>query len=163
LIDQRAEREMQSLIELISRVRNIRSEMNIKPGERISVLVSAPDATLRSVFSASVDQLKKLMRAGEIVIDERVESPKASARAVLGDGGEVSVPLEGLIDFAQEQERLRKEQEKLLKEASKLEAQLSNPQFVERAPAEKVGELRARLEDIAQRNAALRQTLEALA
>jgi valyl-tRNA synthetase len=163
LIDQRAEREMQSLIELISRVRNIRSEMNIKPGERISVLVSAPDATLRSVFNASVDQLKKLMRAGEIVIDERVESPKASARAVLGDGGEVSVPLEGLIDFAQEQERLRKEQEKLLKEASKLEGQLSNPQFVERAPAEKVGELRARLEDIAQRNAALRQTLEALA
>jgi valyl-tRNA synthetase len=163
LIDQRAEREMQSLIELISRVRNIRSEMNIKPGERISVLVSAPDATLRSVFNASVDQLKKLMRAGEIVIDERVESPKASARAVLGDGGEVSVPLEGLIDFAQEQERIRKEQEKLLKEASKLEAQLSNPQFVERAPAEKVGELRVRLEDIAQRNAALRQTLEALA
>jgi valyl-tRNA synthetase len=71
--------------------------------------------------------------------------------------------LEGLIDFAQEQERLRKEQEKLLKEASKLEAQLSNPQFVERAPAEKVNELRIRLDDIAQRNAALGQTLEALA
>jgi valyl-tRNA synthetase len=42
-----------------------------------------------------------------------------------------------------------------------LEAQLSNPNFVERAPAEKVEELRQRLADIAQRTSMLAQTLEA--
>ena len=58
--------------------------------------------------------------------------------------------------------QLSREQEKLQKEAQKLEAQLSNADFVQRAPGEKVAELRARLEDIAQRTTAINQMLEAL-
>jgi valyl-tRNA synthetase len=50
----------------------------------------------------------------------------------------------------------------LEKERQKLEAQLANPQFVERAPAEKVEELRERAADIGQRIGALAQMLEAL-
>src|SRR5207237_7399528 len=41
LVDERAESEMQAVIDLISRVRNIRSEMNIKPGDRIELLIAA--------------------------------------------------------------------------------------------------------------------------
>ena len=48
------------------------------------------------------------------------------------------------------------------KELQKLEAQLGNPQFVERAPTEKVEELRQRAADIGQRIGALGQMLEAL-
>jgi valyl-tRNA synthetase len=48
------------------------------------------------------------------------------------------------------------------KEAEKIEAQLANPNFVERAPSEKVAELRQRSEDIAQRTRMLADTLEAL-
>ena len=88
--------------------------------------------------------------------------PRASARAVLAGGAEVAVPLEGLIDFAQERARVGREREKLEKELQKLEAQLANPQFVERAPAEKVEELRARASDIGGRIGALTQMLEAL-
>ena len=51
LIDEAAESEMQAIIELISRVRNIRSEMNIKPGERITIVVASPDENLRRVFN----------------------------------------------------------------------------------------------------------------
>jgi valyl-tRNA synthetase len=57
---------------------------------------------------------------------------------------------------------LGREREKLQREAGKLEAQLANPQFAERAPAEKVKEVRDRLNDIAQRTAALQQMTEAL-
>ena len=89
--------------------------------------------------------------------------PRASARAVLAGGAEVAVPLEGLIDFAQERARLAREKEKLEKEAIRSwTAQLGNADFVERAPAEKVEELRARVDDIAQRTAALDEMLEAL-
>jgi valyl-tRNA synthetase len=89
-------------------------------------------------------------------------APKAAARAVLAGGAEVAVPLEGLIDFAQERARLSREKEKLQKESEKLEGQLANADFVSRAPAEKVEELRARVVDIAQRSAALDQMMEAL-
>lgn len=162
LIDEVAEWQMQAVIDLISRVRNIRSEMNIKPGERVPVLVGAEEEKLRAVFTASADQIIRLVRASTLSINEQLNAPRASARAVLSGGAEAAVPLEGLIDFELERQRLRREHDKLQAEAGKLEAQLANPQFVERAPAEKVQDLRDRLVDIAQRSAALQQTLEAL-
>jgi valyl-tRNA synthetase len=161
LVDERAESEMSAVIDLISRVRNIRAEMNIKPGDRIQLMIAAkPD--LRTVFQASSDQIARLTRAAQVSIDGNVEMPKASARAVLAGGAEVAVPLEGLIDFEQERARLSREQEKLQKEAAKVEAQLGNSDFVARAPAEKVVELRTRIADIAQRTAAMDQMMEAL-
>ncbi|HEY2962511.1 MAG TPA: valine--tRNA ligase [Pyrinomonadaceae bacterium] len=162
LIDEAAEAEMAAIIDLISRVRNIRSEMNIKPGERVPVMIASPDPKLRAVFASAKDQISRLVRASEVSISENLEAPKASARAVLLGGAELAVPLEGLIDFEQERQRLNREQQKLQAEATKLEAQLGNPNFVERAPAERVNELRARIADIAQRSSQLRQTVENL-
>ena len=162
LIDEAAESEMQAVIELISRVRNIRSEMNIKPSERIPIVVASPDENLRRVFSSSRDQISRLVRASEVSLGDRLEVPRASARAVLSGGAEVAVPLEGLIDFEQERRRLQREQEKLQAEAAKLEAQLGNPNFVSRAPAERVNEVRARIADIAQQSSQLQQTVENL-
>ncbi len=162
LIDESAEWEMQAVIDLISRVRNIRSEMNIKPSQGIPLLIGVPDQRLREVLTANGNQISRLVRAGEISITETLDAPRASARAVLAGGAELAVPLEGLIDFAQEQKRLTKEKDKLAVEASRLEAQLQNPQFIERAPAEKVDEIRARIADISQRTAQLDQTIENL-
>ena len=162
LVDEDAEWEMQAVIDLITRVRNIRSEMNIKPGERVMLLISAPDDKLRAVFTANASQISRLARASEVSIAEKLEAPRASARAVLIGGAEVAVPLEGLIDFEQERQRLGKEKDKLSAEVAKLEAQLANPQFAERAPAEKVEEVRARIADIAQRNAQLDQSISNL-
>ena len=161
LIDERAEAEMQAVIELISRLRNIRAEMNIKPSERVSLLVAA-NADSQRVFAQNEAQILKLARANDLQLSETLSAPKASARAALSGGAEVAVPLEGLIDFAKETERLEKELAKLTGEAEKLNAQLSNENFVSRAPAEKVEEIRARVADIEQRTKTLNQTLEAL-
>jgi len=162
MIDEQAEREMGAIIDLISSVRNIRSEMNIKPSERIPVLVGCPDEELRNTFSTARDQIARLVRAAEIEISDQLNAPRASARAVLVGGAELAVPLEGLIDFEQERQRLNREQEKLRGEATKLEAQLANPSFIERAPADRVDEVRSRIADIAQRNSQLQQTIENL-
>ena len=162
LVDEQTESEMQAIIDLISRVRNIRSEMNIKAGERIPVLIGAPDERLRAVYQASVDQISRLVRASEVSIADQLHAPRASARAVLTGGAELAVPLEGLIDFEQERQRLRREQDKLNAERAKLELQLQNPSFVDRAPADRVAEVRDRIADIAQRTSQLQQTLENL-
>jgi len=162
LVDEAAESEMQVIIELISRVRNIRSEMNIKPGERIPVVVASSSENLRRVFSSARDQISRLVRASEVTVNERLDAPKASARAVLSGGAELAVPLEGLIDFEQERRRLQREQEKLQAEATKLEAQLGNPNFVERAPVDRVNEVRERIAAIAQQSSQLQQTVENL-
>jgi len=162
LVDEQAESEMAATIDLISRVRNIRSEMNIKPGERVRVIIGAPDEKLRQVFTAAKEQIARIVRASDVSVGEQLDAPKASARAVLVGGAELALPLEGLIDFQQEIQRLQREQEKLRAEATKLEAQLGNPNFVERAPAERVQEVRSRITEIAQRTSQLQQLIENL-
>ena len=89
--------------------------------------------------------------------------PKASAKAVLSGGAEIAVPLEGLIDFEKERERLKNQIDKLDTELQRLNGQLSNANFVERAPAEKVEELRERKHEIEQQTSTLKTNLEALA
>jgi valyl-tRNA synthetase len=161
-VDDRAEAEMQAVIELISRVRNIRSEMSIKPSQRVNIVIGAEDGALRTVFTASKDQIAKLARADSIEVATQLNAPRASARAALTGGAELAIPLEGLIDFSQESVRLGKERDKLQQEAAKLEGQLGNQAFVERAPAEKVADLRARQTEIASRLQSLAASLEAL-
>jgi valyl-tRNA synthetase len=75
---------------------------------------------------------------------------------------EVAVPLEGLVDFAEETKRLQKKKEKLQGEEAKLQAQLANPDFAVRAPADKVEQARNRLDEVRLHTKALDQLIENL-
>jgi valyl-tRNA synthetase len=161
LIDEKAEAEMGSVIELISKVRNIRSEMNIKPSERVAIHVAA-NAELQKTFTENVAQILKLARAEKVVLGDSLEVPKASAKAVLTGGAEIALPLEGLIDFDKERERLKNQLVKLDTELQRLNGQLSNKNFVEKAPAEKVQELKDRQSEIEKQIAVLNNNLDAL-
>jgi valyl-tRNA synthetase len=160
-VDERAEGEMQVVIDLITKVRNIRSEMNIKQGDKVAVHVAA-NAEMQTILTANDAQIKKLARADTIVLGNSLDVPKASAKAVLPGGAEIAVPLEGLIDFDKERERLSAQITKLDTEFQRLNGQLSNSNFVERAPEEKVRELRDRKSEIELQTATLKSNLEAL-
>jgi len=162
LIDEAAETEMSSVIELITKVRNIRAEMNIKPGDRLAIHI-AGDSAIQSVFAANEAQIKKLARADNIVLANSLDVPKASARAVLTGNAEIAVPLEGLIDFEKERARLQGQIEKLDVELQRLNGQLSNKNFVEKAPEEKVQALKERADEISQQTLTLNQNLQSLA
>jgi valyl-tRNA synthetase len=96
------------------------------------------------------------------VITEKLEAPKAAAKAVISGDGEVAVPLAGLIDFAEETKRLERKREKLESEATKLQAQLANPDFAQRAPAEKVQQTQSRISEVQLHIKALNQLIENL-
>ncbi len=160
-IDDKAESEMQLVIDTIKRVRNIRSEMNIKPSDRVDIHVAAAAET-RGVLAANEPQIIKLARADKLLLADSLDVPKASAKAVLTGGAEIAVPLEGLIDFDKERERLGAQIAKLDTELQRLNGQLSNANFVERAPAEKVAELKSRKEELGQQIVTLSSNVEAL-
>ena len=118
-----------------------------------------------AVFSTldSQQQIEAFVADGdEVEAGKVIARTSGFADVLLAGGAEVAVPLEGLIDFAQERARIGREREKQEKELQKAEAQLANPQFVERAPAEKVEELRKRAAEAAGRIKALGEMLEAL-
>ncbi len=159
-IDERAESEMGAVIDVIKRVRNIRTEMQISPSIKFDVHIAA-DKEFQQVFRANRAQILKLARAEKLVIGTDLDVPKASAKAVTGEA-QVAVPLEGLIDFDKERERLSNQIAKLTEEKTRLDGQLANESFVERAPAEKVEALRERSADIEGQLATLRSNIDAL-
>ncbi len=160
LIDERAEAEMQAVIDVISKVRNIRAEMQIKPSDKPTIhIAAAPNA--QRIFAQNEAQILKLARAESLVLSEKSDVPKASAKAVT-TLAEIALPLEGLIDFEKEISRLENQLNKLETEQQRLNGQLSNANFVDRAPAEKVQEIRDRVAEIETQVTALRQNLEAL-
>jgi valyl-tRNA synthetase len=161
-VDETAETEMSMVINLISAVRNIRAELNVNPSERISVLVGMSDPKLREVFETNVNQIARITRAAEVIVSEKLAAPKASAKAVLSSTGEVAVPLAGLIDFAEETNRLQRKREKLESEATKLQAQLANPDFAQRAPADKVQQTQNRIGEVQLHLKTLDQLIENL-
>lgn len=161
LIDRRAEAEMQAVIDLISKVRNIRAEMNIKPSDKPVVHIAAGAAT-QKIFTENEAQILKLARVSGLNLSETLDVPKASARGVLAGSVEIAIPLEGLIDFDKERERLENQLNKLNQENERLQRQLSNQNFVEKAPQEKVQEIRSRVAEIEAQTGTLTQNLEAL-
>jgi valyl-tRNA synthetase len=161
MTDERSEAEMQAVIELISKVRNIRAEMNIKPSDKFAIFVAANSNT-QKIFAENEAQILKLARATELKLAENLDVPKAAAKAVLAGGAEIAIPLEGLIDFEKERERLENQSSKLETEGERLKKQLSNQNFVEKAPPEKVREIKDRVAEIEQQTTALRQNIEAL-
>jgi len=160
LIDERAENEMQAVIDVISKVRNIRAEMQIKPSDRPTIHIAA-NADAQNIFAQNEAQILKLARAEKLILSEMLDVPKASAKAVTSVA-EIAVPLEGLIDFEKEIARLENQVAKLEKENEQLNKQLSNANFVERAPAEKVQEIRDRVAEIESQTQTLNQNLDAL-
>ena len=160
LSDDRAENEMGSVIDLIRRVRNIRTNMNIKPSDRVAVHVAGGE-DICAVFAANEAQILKLARADKLVRGDTLTVPKASAKAVIANA-EIAVPLEGLIDFSKERERLQNQIGKLAIELTRLSGQLSNLDFVKKAPAEKVEALRERRSEIEIQTATLQQNLASL-
>ncbi len=159
-IDERAESEMSAVIDVIKRVRNIRTELQISPSIRFDVHIAADDA-FQQVFRDNEAQIIKLARAENVVIAADLDVPKASAKAVTASA-RVAVPLEGLIDFEKERERLTNAIAKLTEEKARLDAQLANVNFVERAPAEKVDALRARQAELTIQIGTLTTNLDAL-
>jgi valyl-tRNA synthetase len=160
-IDERAEREMALIIEVITRLRNIRSTFNIAPSIPLKAQIAPADASTRDLIARMEDHVKRLARIEELQIVDLLPARKGSARSVVG-ASEIGVPLEGLIDFEKERSRLEKELNKLINERGGLEKRLSNQDFISRAAPDVVETTRARAEELDDQIAKLRAVIEAL-
>ena len=141
LKDEAAEAEIGFVVDLISDIRSVRSEVNVPAGTQAPlVLVNASEAT-RATVSAWKPMIERLARVSEIAF--AAAAPAQSAQIVVR--GEVAaLPLAGVIDLDVERARLEKEMAKLGQDILAVERKLSNPDFVARAPEEVVEENRDR-------------------
>ncbi len=160
-VDEKVERDTALIQEIIVKVRNIRSEVNVDAKQFVPLRVGTGDSGIRDVLIRHEDYMQRLARVERLEIVPKLDLEGAAAQAVAG-GVALEVPLAGLIDLEAEQVRLNREMEKVRREINSLEGKLSNRKFVERAPKEVVEENRQRLSDYQTKEARLVEGLERL-
>ncbi|MFA5072882.1 MAG: valine--tRNA ligase [Nitrospirota bacterium] len=160
-INRRIENEMQTVMELIMAIRNIRGEMNIAPSMQITAIVKVEQKELGEHLQKAEDYIKTLARIKDLRIGDRETKPKTAATAVI-KGAEVYVPLEGILDLAQERDRLIKEIAKTSKDIDVFTRKLSNRDFIDKAPKAVVEKDTAKLDDLRTKHKKLEQNLEML-
>ncbi|MEL6968166.1 MAG: valine--tRNA ligase [Pseudomonadota bacterium] len=160
LTDADAAAEMNWLIDLVSSIRSLRSEMNIKPSLEIPLVVVGANAETSARLTRHSTSLSRMARIASVEL--ATESPKGAAQIVVGEAT-ACLPLEGVIDFAAERERLEKERAGLEKEIKQLSGKLSNEKFITNAPDAVVQENRDRLANAQDKQGKLNDALERLA
>jgi valyl-tRNA synthetase len=157
--DPAAEAAMETVMAVISGIRNVRGEMNIPPSTALDVVVQPEDPAVGKTVADNRALIVSLARLTDIRVDPDIKRPKAAA-TVLVSGATVYVMLEGIIDFAQEQARLEKEIAKLTKELSGMNKKLGNEDFLKKAPADVVAGVREKHAAMLEKQHALEATLE---
>ena len=131
LTDPQAETGFEWLRELIVRVRGLRKEYRVGEGTEVALHVTGGASA--NLLAGREEMLRRLARIGSV--RHAPPPPKAAgASAVLRDGTEVFLPLEGVIDVERERTRVAREIDRLASRMKGLEAKLANENFLTRAP-----------------------------
>jgi valyl-tRNA synthetase len=160
--DLEAEMTFATLQELVTKIRNARSEMGVEPGRWIAASVHAGGRA--PAFESLRGELSFLARVAdaELTIDGDASQPSENDVVIVADDVVAVLPLAGMVDLAVERARLEKELDQARQERGRLEGQLGNAAFVERAPAKVVDAQRARLAVVMDQMAVLEQRLAQL-
>jgi valyl-tRNA synthetase len=159
LIDRAALDELEWVKAFIMGIRQIRSEMDIKPGKPVPVLCQLGSELDRERIERNHALLKPLAKLEAITwLEDGAEAPQA-ATSLVGEMRQL-IPLAGLIDKAAERARLQKNVQKFEQETARLGAKLGNENFVARAPQEVVDKEKEKLADAESALASLRAQLQ---
>lgn len=144
LNDEKAEKDMEYIIEAIKSLRNVRTEMNVPPSRKAKVMAYVTESDALEAFKSGETYFQKLASASEVQFLNTKEEAPENVVSVVTRGAEMFMPLLDLVDLEKELERLNKEKEKLEKEIDRVEKKLANEKFVSKAPQAVVDEEKAK-------------------
>src|SRR5262249_34854868 len=160
-VDDEAERHMALLMDVIRAVRNIRSEMNLPPGQELTAVVIPKAESTETRRRSHEPYVRRLARLGEIRYQADGERPRGAALAVV-EGAEIHVPLAGLVNLQEETKRLEREIGKVTNDLTGVQRKLGDVKFIERAPEEVVEKERDRAIQLEEKRVSLEKSLERL-
>ena len=148
--------------EIIRGVRNVRAEMNVPNSRKATVYVVSEDRDLCIGLEFLKNSAIMMAAANNFIIQMDKTGIADDAVSIVVPDATVYVPLDELIDFEQEIERLTKEEARLVKEIARCEGMLSNERFVSKAPEAKVQAEREKLETYKQMMEQVKERLAGL-
>ena len=142
--DETAAGEINWLIEVITAIRSVRSEMNVPAGAMVTLSVAGAAFRTAARLQAHDVAIRRLARVEAIHL---AHAPlKGAVQIVVGEAT-LSMPLAGIVDLDAERTRLEKELDRIAKDVAKVDAKLNNPQFMAKAPEDVVEEQRERRQE----------------
>jgi len=159
--DEAALKEMDLLMGVITAIRNIRGEMNIPPSKNVHIVIDTGNRSDEEILDGNLSHIRSLAKVDEAAIGPGLPKPDKSATAVF-EQTSVHVILKGLIDFKEEERRVKKEISRTQKEMEASQKKLSNRGFLEKAPEEIVADVKAKADGLASRLSKLQQNLSFL-
>ena len=158
-IDPAADEEVNWLVDMISEIRSIRSEMNVPGSARVPLsLLGASDVT-RERIQTHEDLILFLGRVSDVKVSD--SAPAGSVPFVAGEAT-AHLAIAEFIDVKAEQARLTKGIADFDKTIDGVRRKLDNPEFVRKAPEEVIEENRERLAEAENGKAKLAVALERL-
>ena len=156
------EKAVELIKEAVRGIRNTRTGMNVPPSRKAKVFVVAESEEVRNIFENSKAFFATLGYASEVAVQSDKTGIAEDAVSVLIHQAALYMPFADLVDIDKEIERLTKEEDKMNKEIKRAQGMLSNPKFVDKAPADKVQAEKDKLEKYTQMLAQIQERLAAL-
>jgi valyl-tRNA synthetase len=147
------------VVDLITEIRSVRSEMSIPPATLMPLVLAGTSAETRDRAQRWNDVMKRLARLADISFADR--APEGAVQ-LLVRGEVAALPLKGVIDLSAERTRLDKEIAKADADIKRVDAKLGNEKFVANAPEEIVEEEKEKREAAVARKEKILEALERL-
>ena len=159
LLDEEAEKEMETVMEIISSIRSIRQELNIPYSVPLTAIVKCGSEDGSAKIKTHEKSILAITRAVSIEVSTNAQRPPQSATAVHAHS-EVYVPLAGLIDISKEKDRLEKDLAKIKKELAMLDKKFEDDNFVKNAPPEVLEKDRGNHSELTRRVAGMEDSIK---
>jgi len=158
------EKLIESLKEIITGIRNIRTNLNVHPSKKSTIIfvIDEKENLMKEMLEQSNQILQKLAFANNILVQSSKEGIPQNAMSILLNNIEVYIPFEELVDIQVERERLENEVKKLEAEVTRASKMLSNEGFISKAPESKIQEEKEKLSKYEDMLKATKERLESL-
>ncbi len=131
------------LFEIISSIRNIRSEKNVSMSKKINISLEVANNNLKDYLKAHDNYLMRFTNYENLFVDTTVN--KTDAVVTVLEDVNIVIPLKELINIEEEIAKLNFKRTKLEAEVARSNGMLNNPNFVSKAPEAKIEAERAKL------------------
>ncbi len=142
-IDPDAERVMETIIEIVRSIRNVRAQYKVESTRQIEAQIYA--GHLRSAIIPYSRTIQTLAKARPVILGQRQGQTDKNALVLVLKETELVIQMESMVDLQAEQQRLNKEIEQFQAEVTRLEARLKDKAFLTKAPTAVVDKERTKL------------------
>ena len=132
----KAERVMDSVIEVIRSIRNVRAQYKVKPSKWIEARVYTGELLSSLIAEKSMIETLAKVRPLTILGRQEREPDKGKNLVLVLKEAEVVVPLAGMMDRRAEEQRLVREREEIKGRIAQLKARLRDNAFLNKAPSQ---------------------------